>query len=206
MQNIAVSGTKSRQVFGVTILKKSHGEIRRLSDENQRPSIHGHKFWRTSYLLMDYLSKSPPETGAKVIEIGCGWGLSGIYCAKTFNARVTGVDADSNVFPYLQTHAKINGVKINTLEQRLEHLSNTDLEGFDLLIGSEICFWDSMEDSMFELIKQAKVLAVDKVVLADPGRRSFMNLAQRCKRAFDAQLLEWYVMKPKWTYGHILLV
>lgn len=155
---------------------------------------------------MDYLSKSPPGLGAKVIDIGCGWGLSGIYCAKVFDAQVTGVDADSDVFPYLQTHARINGVKIKTLTQRFEYLTATDLEGFDLLIGSEICFWDSMEDSMFELIKQAKDLAIDKIVLADPGRRSFMNLAKRCKHAFDAQLLEWYVTEPKWTYGHILLV
>ncbi len=206
MQDKTVSSTKSRQAFGITILKKSHAEIRRLGEEHYQPSIHGHKFWRTSYLLMDYLSKSPPVPGARVIDIGCGWGLSGIYCAKTFDAQVTGVDADSDVFPYLQAHARINGVKINTLKQRFERLTDADLEGFDLLIGSEICFWDSMEDSMFELIKQAKALTLDNIVLADPGRKSFMNLAQRCKSAFDAQLLEWYVTEPKWTYGHILLV
>lgn len=164
------------------------------------------KFWRTSYLLMDYLERSPPLPRSKVIEVGCGWGLAGIYCAKAFGAQVTGVDADADVFPYLLTHARINGVKINTLEQRFEYLSATELTGVDLLIGSEICFWDAMEDLMFELIKKAKDSSIKKILIADPGRPAFMNLAQRCKKAFNGQLLEWYVREPKWTYGHILLI
>ena len=206
MEDIKISSKQRRQVFGVTVLKKSHSEIRRLSDQNYLPSIHGHKFWPTSYLLMDYLSKSPPMSRAKVVEVGCGWGLAGIYCAKAFDAQVTGVDADPDVFPYLQTHARINRVKINTLAQRFEQLTIQELKSFDLLIGSEICFWGTLEDPMFELIKQAKDLAVAKIIIADPGRPPFMNLAQRCKKALGAQLLEWHVIKPKWAYGHILLV
>jgi predicted nicotinamide N-methyase len=97
-------------------------------------------------------------------------------------------------------------VKINTLEQRFEHLSATELTEIDLLIGSEICFWDAMEDSMFELIKKAKESSVNNILIADPGRPPFMNLAQRCKKAFNGQLLEWYVREPKWVYRNILLI
>jgi predicted nicotinamide N-methyase len=200
------SDKHSREGFGVTILKKSHDEIRRLGDRNHHPSIHGHKFWRTSYLLMDYLSKSPPVPLSKIIEVGCGWGLTGIYCAKTFGAQVTSVDADADVFPYLQTHARINKVRVNTLEQRFEHLTTNELTGFDLLIGSEICFWDTMENSVFDLIKKAKDSSVNKILIADPGRPPFMNLVQRCKKTFNARLLEWYTREPKWVYGHILLI
>jgi cyclopropane fatty-acyl-phospholipid synthase-like methyltransferase len=47
-----------------------------------------------------------------VLELGCGWGLVGIACAKTFQAQVTGLDADAAVFPYLQLHAARNGVRL----------------------------------------------------------------------------------------------
>lgn len=199
------SDTHSREGFGITILKKSHSEIRQLGDCNYHPSIHGHRFWRTSYLLMDYLSESPPLPRSKVMEVGCGWGLAGIYCAKTFDSKVTGVDADADVFPYLQTHARINSVKINTLEQRFENLTIAELTGFDLLIGSEIFFWNTLESSVFNLIKQAKDSSASKILIADPGRPPFMNLVQRCKKAFNGRLLEWYVREPKWACGHILL-
>lgn len=155
---------------------------------------------------MDYLAKSPPILCSNVMEVGCGWGLAGIYCAKTFDAQVTGVDADADVFPYLQIHARINGVKVNTLEQRFELLSTAELTGVDLLIGSEICFWDTMQNSLFDLIKQAKDSSVNKILIADSGRPAFMSLAQRCKKAFNGRLLEWYVREPKWAYGHILLI
>ncbi len=187
------------------MLKQSHSEITRLGNRNYRPSIHGHKFWRTSYLLMDYLSESPPLPRSKVIEVGCGWGLAGIYCAKTFDAMVTGVDADANVFPYLHAHAKINSVNIDTFERRFENLTTTELIEFDLLIGSEICFWDTMVNPLFGLIELAKHSSVSTILIADPGRPPFMKLAQRCKQAFNAQLLEWYVKEPKWAYGHILI-
>ena len=205
MKHNICSDEHSREGFGVTILKRSHNEIARLGNRNYHPSIHGHKFWRTSYLLMDYLSGSPPSPHSKVMDVGCGWGLAGIYCAKAFASKVTGVDADADVFPYLQTHARINKVEINTLEKRFENLTTAELTGFDLLIGSEICFWDTLESSVFNLIKQAKNSSVSKILIADPGRPSFMNLAERCKKAFNGQLLEWYVREPKWAYGHILL-
>ncbi len=195
----------SREGFGVTVLKQSHSEIARLGNCNYRPSIHGHKFWRTSYLLMDYLSESPPLPRSKVIEVGCGWGLAGIYCAKAFDAMVTGVDADADVFPYLHTHAKINSVNIDTFERRFENLTTTELIGFDMLIGSEICFWDTMVNPLFGLIALAKSSSVSRLLIADPGRPPFMKLAQKCKQVFNARLLEWYVKEPKWAYGHILI-
>ncbi len=70
-----------------------------------QPTLHGHKVWPTSFVLLDYLHQRgvPPQT--RVLELGCGWGLVGIACAKMFQAQVTGLDADAAVFPYLQLHA-----------------------------------------------------------------------------------------------------
>jgi predicted nicotinamide N-methyase len=99
-----------RSVFGLTILSSSHPEVRRLQQAAVQPTLHGHKVWPTSLVLLDYLHQRglPPQT--RVLELGCGWGLVGIACAKTFQAQVTALDADAAVFPYLQLHAARNGV------------------------------------------------------------------------------------------------
>ena len=44
--------------------------------------------------LMDYLSSWEIPEEAKVLDIGCGWGLAGIYLAKHYQAQVTGLDID----------------------------------------------------------------------------------------------------------------
>ena len=62
------------------------------------------------------------------MEVGCGWGLLGIYCAKKYGARVTGVDIDSEVFPYLNLHAEINQVEISTLKKGYDGLRGNHLQ------------------------------------------------------------------------------
>src|SRR5262245_18116394 len=94
-----------RQAYGLTILAPSHPEIRRLQHEAERPSLHGHKVWPTSFVLLDYMHQRGISPKTRVFELGCGWGLVGLSCAKTLQAEVTGLDADTAVFPYLQLHA-----------------------------------------------------------------------------------------------------
>ena len=105
--------------LGVLRMTPKHPTIRKLKREHPT-SIHGHKFWSSSYLLMDYLNDNPPKKKTRILEIGCGWGLTAIYCTKTFDCKVTGVDADKDVFPYLQAHAKLNNVEIDTLHCKFE--------------------------------------------------------------------------------------
>ena len=88
--------TTERHAYGLTILKAAHPQVRQLKKRHE-PSIHGNKFWNASFLLMDYLGCQGLPEGVKVLEVGCGWGLAGIFCAKHFRAIVTGVDADASV-------------------------------------------------------------------------------------------------------------
>ena len=108
---------------GVTIPNKSHPEIRKLRRKGVEPSIHGDKFWDSSCLLMDYLHRNMPEHARSVIDVGCGWGLAGIWCAKKLGSEVTSVDADPNVFPYLAAAASINGVSTRQKVSRFEKLT-----------------------------------------------------------------------------------
>jgi predicted nicotinamide N-methyase len=86
-------------MFGRTILHPSHPEVRRLQHEALRPALHGHKVWPSSFVLLDYLYQRGVTPQARVLELGCGWGLVSIFCAKTFQAQVTGLDADAAMFP-----------------------------------------------------------------------------------------------------------
>lgn len=199
-----------REVFGITVLKNSHADIRRIKRETGTAAIHGNKFWNSTSLMIDYLSIFPPEGQAwRVLEIGCGWGISGIYCAKNFNAKVSALDADDSVFTYLQHHAQLNGVSITTVKCRYEKVTTEMLSKFDMIIGSDICFWDEMTTPLFNLTKRAHKAGVKRIVMTDPGRPPFRGMAEKCIEKLDSPNTEvvydnWSVPHPYNTSGLVL--
>jgi predicted nicotinamide N-methyase len=155
---------------------------------------------------MDYLHQRGVPPRARVLELGCGWGLVGIYCAKTFQAQVTGLDADAAVFPYLQLHAQRNGVHIATRQCAFAHLSPQELAGFDLLVGADICFWDEIVDPLYQLVRHGIAAGVAEVLVADPGRPPFDDLCTRCVQQGNAGVLTWEMTRPVAESGRILRV
>jgi predicted nicotinamide N-methyase len=197
----------SRTFSGLKILNAHHSDIRSLKIQGHAPEIHGHKFWNSSFLMMNYLKKHPLQEGARVLEIGCGWGLLGIFCAREFNARVTGTDADSNVFPFLDLHARINGVKVHTVKKSFEKLTVKDLTSFDVVLGADICFWDPLSPVLFKLIKRSLRAGVQQVMIADPSRSPFNRLADRCVNELQAvEILERRMTRPIRARAEILIV
>lgn len=190
--------------FGLTVLKNAHPEMRKIRRENGSPNIHGNKFWKSTYLLMDYLSEFPPKKKARVLEVGCGYGLGGLYCAKTFNATLTSLDADDAVFPYLELHAKLNSLSVTTWKSRYEKVRVTDLEQFDLVVGADICFWDSMSEALFNLARRARKTGRTRVVFSDPGRPPFRMMAERAVEKLGADYTDWFVHPPHSASGLIL--
>jgi predicted nicotinamide N-methyase len=197
---------QERQVYGLTMLHPSHPEVRRLQYDATRPSLHGHKVWPSSFVLMDYLHQRGVPPQARVLELGCGWGLVGISCAKTFQAQVTGLDADAAVFPYLQLHAQRNGVHITTRQGTFADLTPPDLAAFELIVGADICFWEELVDPLYELVRQGVAAGVTEILLADPGRPPFDELCARCVQHGDAEVLDWAMPKPIAESGRILRV
>lgn len=194
----------ARQAFGLTILKNSHSDIRRLRQQTGYPSIHGNKFWKSTYLLMDYLQANPPKQRARILEIGCGWGLAGIFAAKAFKTQVTALDADDTVFPYLQHHAELNGVKVDTWKCRYEKITKQHLANFDYMIAADICFWDSMVHPLYNLVRRAYQVGSVRVIMSDPGRPTFRTMAERCTDKLGAQYNDWIVPHPHNASGLVL--
>ena len=194
-----------RQAYGITVLKAAHPEVRRLKKDHD-PEIHGNKFWNSSWLIMDYFERQGLPQKARVMEVGCGWGLAGIYCAKTHGARVTGMDADPRVFPYLKLHAAINDVKIKTMEARFEDMKRKKLARQDVILGADICFWDSLIDPLYKLIRKAIRAGVQQIIVADPGRPPFDEVCNRCTAEFNSVVKQWSVAEPVRSNGYLLIV
>src|SRR5262249_30718235 len=144
----------------------------------------------------------PPR--ARVLDLGCGWGLVGIACAKTFQAQVTGLDADAAVFPYLQLQALRNGVHITTHHGTFADLIPQELAMFELIVGADICFWEELVDPLYQLVRHSIAAGVAEILLADPGRPPFDELCARCVQHGDAEVLDWAMTTPVAESGHIL--
>ena len=200
------SRPRSKKAFGITILNGSDPRIRRLKRSNFQPTIHGNKFWKSSLLLMDYFRKNNLPRGSRVIEAGCGWGLAGIYLAKKFEASVSSVDADSDVFPFLELHASINRVEIQTIRAKFEELTGEFLSNIDVLIGSDVCFWDEMVKPVFNLMRRARRHGIKKIVIADPGRSPFRKLSSMATKELGAQTNDWDTGVRYKAAGQLLVV
>lgn len=196
---------KEIRAHGIRVLLSSHPKVRKLK-RLHAPSFHGNKHWVSSWLLMDYFKHEGLAEGARVLEVGCGWGLSGIYCAKKYGAAVTGVDIDPDVFPYLRLHAGINKVKINTMNNSLNDLTDRDLRGVDVLIGADICFWNNMIDPLKMLIQRALRARVRLLLIADPGRSSFDEVADYFAEKQKGEILDWTTSSPRRIQGKILKI
>lgn len=192
-----------KNVFGLRVLQNGHPDIRTLRKMTGTPAIHGNKFWKSTYLLIDYLREFPPKDGARILEIGCGWGIAGIFCAKNFHAELTSLDADDAVFPYLEHHAIINNVEATIWQCRYEDIRKVDLEQFDLVIAADVCFWDEMTKPLFNLTRRAKQVGV-RVVMTDPGRPPFRDMAELCVDKLGAMYDDWFCGEPYNATGIVM--
>ena len=196
---------KEIRAYGIRLLLSHHPEVRKLKRLNI-PAHHGNKLWTSSWLLMDYIKRRGFPKRARVMDVGCGWGLAGIYCAKKHGAVVIGVDIDPEVFPYLRLHADINEVKITIMKKSFEGITGNYLKNIDVLIGADICFWDSMIDPLKRLIRRALGAGVRMVLISDPGRSTFEKLGRYLREERRGEILDWEVQRPRRIQGQILRV
>jgi predicted nicotinamide N-methyase len=153
---------------------------------------------------MDYLQARPIGRGSRVMEIGCGWGPAAVYCASRYKARVTGLDVDAEVFPFLEIMAELNKVTVEQRVSRFEKLSGKELGGYDTIIGTDICFWDSLVDPLYRLVNRALANGTGRVILTDPGRPTFYEFVDRCSKRFKVKLQEWYAVEPERFEGEVV--
>ena len=191
---------------GALFPTSSHPAIRRAKRENEAPEIHGNKLWKSSCLIIDYLHKHPEPKPRNVLDAGCGWGIGGIWCAQRFGARVTSVDADRHVFPFLRVTAELNGVETQERVSRFERLTKRDLAAFDTLIAADVCFWDELVAPVANLVNRAIDAGVERIVIADPERPTFHEMAERCIAKHGGEVKNWRTTGSLAASGALLII
>lgn len=191
-------------VHGIKALKPNHPDVAKLLQDGFQPSDFGSRIWRSSYLLIDYLSNNSLPNTHKAMELGCGWGLAGTYLQKTFDVDVTAIDCDADVFPFQQLLCRHNGISMHTRHCSLSGLCKHDLRDIDLMIGADICYSAGNALDIEKLCDHMTRQQGVELILADNGRPPFWDLARRLKRHFSVELMPVTLELPTAVNGHIL--
>ena len=191
---------------GVVAVNSKHKDVRRLKRLGYIPSIHGTKVWLSSFALMEYFEDFPIPDNVKVMDVGCGWCIMGIYLAKTFNADVLALDADPNVAPYIALQAQLNNVDIPFRAAKLQQITQADFNGFDTVIAADVCFWDDLTKPLYNMIRRALRAGVRQIIIADPGRPPFWALTELCDGTVNAEVHRQTTDEPKLTTKHLLII
>ncbi|MBM4203741.1 MAG: methyltransferase [Gammaproteobacteria bacterium] len=191
------------EAYGIYLLENKHKLIRQMKKQYQ-PSVHGHRPWHASYLVMDYLQHRPIPTRSRVIEVGSGWGPLSVFCASRFSGKVTALDIDKDVFPYLDVLAELNNVEVAKMVKSFKKLSTDELGEFDIVVGSDICFWDELVKPLAKLVDRAFDAGVKRVIFADPGRPTFYEMCDLCNGKHKVSLAEWYSVEPERFEGEVV--
>ena len=194
------------EYLNIKALRSTHPGVRKLKRAQNSHSAHGNKVWRSSFVLMDYLTTYPPETQSRVLDIGCGWGLTGLFLAKQYNAQVTGIDIDSSVQPFLALQSQVNQCQMGFQERDFTSLRSEELTQYQLIIGTDICFWDELSQPLFDLIERSLNAGVERIIFADPGRPPFWSLAELCVQKLDASVFTRRIYEPWKTEKYLLVV
>lgn len=191
--------------YGIYLLRGHHPLVRKLK-RYYRPVSHGTRAWGSSFLLMDFLQENPPKKNAKIVDVGCGWGPVSVYATVQLQANVTAVDSDTNVFPFLDLLAALNDVKVDKLNKKFDQVQRPFLQNQDLMIGSDICYWDEHVKLLFNLVNRALTAGVSRVVLSDPGRKSFYQFVELCqkKKSWETEIARWFSLEPHRATGEIV--
>ncbi|XP_052183887.1 uncharacterized protein LOC127795913 isoform X1 [Diospyros lotus] len=124
----------------------------------------GQLVWPGAKLLNNYISQTPEMLrGCSVIELGSGVGVTGILCSK-FCHDVVLTDHNEEVLKILKKNIELHSSSESTglIAEKLEWGNSHDLnqilerhpEGFDLVLGADICFQQSSIPLLFDTVQQ----------------------------------------------------
>jgi predicted nicotinamide N-methyase len=89
---------------------------------------------------------------------------------------------------------------------RFEKLTGRQLAQFDMLIAADICFWDELVEPVYRMVDRAVKAGVKQILIADPERPTFHQMAARCVERYCAEVIDWNTRSPIKASGAILVI
>ncbi|CAN4120995.1 unnamed protein product [Withania somnifera] len=148
--------------------------------------------WPGAVLLNDYLTKNADMLqGCSVIELGSGVGITGVLCSR-FCREVVMTDHNDEVLKILKKNIKLQEssddsmccaeLKAEKLEwgnsDQLDSLLQGHPEGFDLVLGADICFQQANVPLLFDTVERLlrdRDQSKCKLILAYVSRAKVMD-------------------------------
>jgi SAM-dependent methyltransferase len=135
----------------------------RLSEAAGTAPGFGHKIWPSAHALVAHLVARDDLTGMRVVELGCGVGLTGL-AAAALGARVVLTDRDSHVLAQAAANIDLNkpalleaGGRVATF--KLDWRDSAALQmllrehgPFDLIVASDVLYSASLFPSLLHTI------------------------------------------------------
>ena len=116
------------------------------------------------------------------------------------------MDLDPAVFPFMNVLSHINAVEIDHRCVDFSKIRGSDLGQYQTIVGSDICFWDSLVKPLVNLASRALKNGAEQIVIADPGRPTFYEFCDLMTKKHSVLLQEWYAVEPKRAVGEIVLI
>lgn len=132
--------------------------------------------WPSSLVLAHFVCNY--DIGSKrVLEIGCGTGLSSLLLNK-LKVDITATDYHPEVEVFLDRNSKLNGDTHIPFERTGWADNNDSLGHFDLIIGSDLLYEDEHLELLPDFILQHSNPECE-VIIVDPGRGRKSKLAKK---------------------------
>ncbi|KAG0617805.1 hypothetical protein M758_4G016200 [Ceratodon purpureus] len=123
----------------------------------------GQLVWPGAGILNDYLvNNSHILDGLSVIELGSGVGLNGLLCAQ-YCRHVVMTDHNTTVLKVMKRNVELQDEALQPKleceeldwgnEAHLQHIKDKNPDGFDLILGADICYFQSAAKPLFASVK-----------------------------------------------------
>ncbi|MFH1152259.1 MAG: methyltransferase [Pseudomonadota bacterium] len=143
------------------------------------------KIWEATAVLSTRLSTIPVDPGVRLLEIGAGMGVTGIYAAK-LGHRITITEYNTDALAFARANAALNNIPnpdIRELDWNLPMIEGQ----FDYIIGSEIVFKEQDIMGLFLLFK--RYLKPDgTIILAETMRKTSFKFIQEMEKHYTLSM------------------
>ncbi len=111
------------------------------------------KIWEASILLAAYLVAQPVMPGRKILEIGTGLGVSGLFAAACGH-DVTLSDHKKEIIRFIRANTLLNKLD-NVPVINVDWTKPTSNQLYDWIVGSEVVYHRSTYDSLVQFLNQS---------------------------------------------------